>query len=143
MKLGKEVVLAIIESALFVIGALFFVYVLFTPITPTWALIVGFSFGIAGAVLWLCPLILKGITKHIKPRRDKIKEISQKIQGTDDETYELHRSDAYDNITANDDYDKLADKFDIQAQTTQKSMNDFKNSFGVNNQSETPTPTEA
>lgn len=143
MKLGKEVLLAIIESALFVIGAIFFVYVLITPFTPTWALIVGFSFGIAGAMLWLCPLILKGITKHIKPRHNTVQEISQKIQGSDDDTYELHRPNAYDSL--NDDYTNLADKFTKQPEpktNNSQSINSFMNSFGLNQKSDSSQPDE-
>lgn len=98
MKLGKEALLAIVESALFVIGAFFFMLVLIIPSNPVWALIMGILFGLAGAIVWLYPYLIRMINR-LKPNTD-VASISQKIQGADNpenNSYELHRSDAYDN----------------------------------------------
>ena len=104
MKLGKESLLAIIESALFVLGALFFLLTLVSVSTPMWMLIVGSLCGLSGAILWLYPFVVRIITraksKH-KNRQDQVAAISQQIQGADNpenDTYELHRADSYDNL---------------------------------------------
>ncbi len=98
MKLGKEALLAIVESALFVIGAFFFMLVLIIPSNPVWALIMGILFGLAGAIVWLYPYLVRLIIR-LKPNTD-VASISQKIQGADNpenNSYELHRSDSYAN----------------------------------------------
>lgn len=105
MKLGKGTLLAIVESTLFLIGAIFFLLVLIIPSTPIWALIVGICFGLAGAIVWLSPLLVQmfhRISNHMKVNTASVEEISQKIQGSDrpeNDTYELHRADSYDNLT--------------------------------------------
>jgi len=110
MKLGKGTLLAIIESALFTLGAIFFLLALMIPATPIWMLIVGFLCGLAGAILWLYPTVARAISKLISNRKSNIAniaDIAQKIQGADadeNNTYELHRSDSYDNLT--DEYIK-------------------------------------
>ncbi len=107
MKLGKGSLLAIIESALFTAGAVFFLLTILSPSTPMWMLIVGFSCGLAGAILWLCPAIVRLLSKLLGGRKSqtaRIEDISQKIQGadkTDNDTYELHRKNSYDNPSEN------------------------------------------
>ena len=107
MKLGKEALLAITEIALFLTGAVFFLLILILPTTPMWALIVGILFGLAGALLWAGSLLAK--FRH----RDQnaVHDISQKIQGAgspENNTYELHRADSYDNQNRN--YQNIADE---------------------------------
>ena len=100
IKLGKEALLAIVESALFITGAAFFMLVLIIPSNPVWALIVGILFGLAGAIVWLYPYFVQMINRS-KANTD-VASISQKIQGADNpenNSYELHRSDSYDNVT--------------------------------------------
>ncbi len=105
MKLGKGNLFAIIESALFTIGAIFFALALIIPSNPILMLIVGFLCGLAGIILWLYPTIARFFSESLRNRSSntaKIADIAQKIQGADNEknnTYELHRSDSYDNIT--------------------------------------------
>lgn len=110
MKLGKGTVLAIIECALFFIGAIFFLLMLISPASPIWMLIIGISCGLAGIALWVCPPLVRLITKvsgtNKQTRHEQIIDISQKIQGADNpenDTYELHRADSYDNLT-DDEY---------------------------------------
>lgn len=104
MKLGKESLLAIIESALFVLGALFFLLTLVSVSTPIWMLIVGSLCGLSGAILWLYPFVVRMIAQAKSKRKnqqDQVAEVSQKIQGADNpenDTYELHRADSYDNL---------------------------------------------
>ena len=98
MKLGKESLLAIIESALFVIGAGFFAYALMTNTNPIWAFVVGILFGLAGAILWSYSLLARFLRHH---KTASAADISQQIQGADNpenNTYELHRAESYDNL---------------------------------------------
>ncbi|MCM1404254.1 MAG: hypothetical protein NC133_01990 [Prevotella sp.] len=104
MKLGKEALLAIVESALFIIGAFFFMLVLIIPSNPVWALVFGILFGLAGAIVWLCPFVIR-LVRKIKLRQPTtetdIASIAQKIQGADNpenNSYELHRSASYENL---------------------------------------------
>ena len=95
MKLGKEALFAIIETALFAVGAGFFVMVLILPTSPNWALIMGIIFGLAGIALWLFPFFAKLIQRY-KTAPD-VTNITQEILGAeaDDDSYELHRSTPY------------------------------------------------
>lgn len=107
MKLGKATILALIECACFAIGAIFFLLMLISPASPLWMLIVGILFGLTGALMWLYPYIarlFKKIYDKLKSTRAKVKDVSKEIQSIneDDETYELHRADSYENLT--DDY---------------------------------------
>ena len=104
MKLGKGTILAIIETALFVIGACFFLLVLIIPANPVWALIAGLLFGLAGAIVWSCPLFVRmgqKIHDRIKTANSQTsaEDVAKKILADDDEStnYELHRADAYEN----------------------------------------------
>ncbi len=102
MKLGKEALLAIVESALFIAGAVFFMLVLIIPSNPVWALIAGILFGLAGAIVWSYPYFVQ-LFRRLKAN-DNVEDISQKIQGAEDpenNSYELHRSDSYDNLADN------------------------------------------
>ena len=70
-------------------------------------LIVGILFGLAGAIIWLFPYIARFFIKiydKVKSTKAKVKDVSKEIQSIneDEETYELHRSDSYENLT--DDY---------------------------------------
>lgn len=96
MKLGKEVFLAIVESALFAIGACFFAAVLIIPSNPVWALTAGIIFGLAGALLWSYPRLAK-LFHRVKARatQDSPTIPNQPV----DETYQLHRTDSYENFT--------------------------------------------
>ena len=97
MKLGKESLLAIIESALFVAGAAFFAYALITNSNPIWAFTVGILLGLAGAILWSGSLL----AQFLRRRKNRVEDISRAIQGADNpenNTYELHRADSYDNL---------------------------------------------
>lgn len=145
MKLGKEALLAITESALFILGAFFFLLVFLIPSNPIWALIVGILFGLAGAILWSCPHFVHLFGKasqRMKVNHSDVEAISKKIQG-DDDTYELHRANSYENYSNNDSFSNLADEF--MAKPTAPSnpepsnpINDFRASFHT-----TPTqPTE-
>jgi hypothetical protein len=112
MKIGKEAVLAIIESALFVLGAVFFLLVLIIPSNPVWALIAGIVFGVTCAIVWLCPYVshlIQNLILKIHHRIERIKgptinaeDVAEQILKSDKtqrKSYELHRADAYDNIT--------------------------------------------
>ena len=112
MKLGKESLIAIIESALFVLGAFFFLLVIIIPTNPIWALITGISLGLAGAIVWLYPYIVrlvKNIHTNLHQRIERLKgpqinaeDVADKIlksERTKRKNYELHRADSYDNIT--------------------------------------------
>lgn len=104
MKLGKGTLLAILESVLFVIGAVFFAIVLIIPANPIWALIAGILCGLAGAILWSSSLFVRmGQTIHhrIKSKTVNAESVAKQIlndDDTDDETYELHRTESYDSI---------------------------------------------
>lgn len=107
IKLGKATILALIECACFVLGAVFFLLMLMSPVSPLWMLIVGILFGLAGAILWLFPYIARLFIKlynKFKSKRAKTKDVAKEIQNIneDDDTYELHRADSYENLT--DDY---------------------------------------
>lgn len=107
MKLGKATILALIECACFALGAVFFLLMLMSPASPIWMLIVGILFGLTGAILWLFPLLAHLFTKlynKFKSKKAKVKDVAKEIQSIneDDETYELHRADSYENLT--DDY---------------------------------------
>ena len=107
MKLGNATVLALIECACFTLGAVFFLLMLMSPASPLWMLIVGILFGLAGAIIWLFPYIARFFIKiydKVKSTKAKVKDVSKEIQSIneDEETYELHRSDSYENLT--DDY---------------------------------------
>lgn len=111
-KLGKEAILAIIESTLFALGAIFFLLVLIIPSNPVWALVAGILLGLAGAIVWLCPYVyrmMRNLTHKIHNRIENIKgptinaeDVAEQILKSDKtqrKSYELHRADAYDNIT--------------------------------------------
>ena len=107
MKLGKATILALIECACFALGAVFFLLMLMSPASPIWMLIVGILFGLAGAIIWLFPYVARLFIKiydKVKSTKAKVKDVAKEIQSIneDDETYELHRSDSYENLT--DDY---------------------------------------
>ena len=103
MKLGKGSLLAIVESALFIIGAIFFALVLIIPSNPTWALIAGILCGLAGAVMWSSSLFVRmghRVHTRVKHKRVNAEDVAKKIldDDDDDETYELHRADDYEKI---------------------------------------------
>lgn len=103
MKLGKGTLLAILESVLFVIGAVFFAIVLIIPSNPIWALVAGIICGLAGAIMWSCSLFVrmgKNIHHRIKSKTVNAESVAQQIldDDADDETYELHRAESYDSI---------------------------------------------
>ncbi len=108
MKLGKGTLSAIIETALFTFGAIFFLIVLIIPSNPLWALVAGISCGLTGAIVWSCSFFVRigqrvgklGHKIHDKVENSKInpENIAKKIIEDDDfKQYELHRADAYDN----------------------------------------------
>ena len=114
MKLGKEVFLAMIETALFVAGAIFFLIVLIIPANPLWALIAGIACGLTGAIVWSCSFFVRiskrigtrvgelGNKIHNKIEKNKVnpENVARKILEDDDiDHYELHRADSYDNYT--------------------------------------------
>ncbi|MBR4419044.1 MAG: hypothetical protein IKT33_03500 [Clostridia bacterium] len=91
MKLGKAQILALIETALFAIGAIFFLLMIISPASPIWMLIVGIMFGLAGAIMWLFPAIIRFLATF-KNAKTRISDLSKSIQGADDpenSTYEL------------------------------------------------------
>ena len=107
MKLGKATILALIECACFALGAVFFLLMLMSPASPIWMLIVGILFGLTGAIIWLFPYVARLFIKiydKVKSTKAKVKDVAKEIQSIneDDETYELHRTDSYENLT--DDY---------------------------------------
>ncbi|MBO4726741.1 MAG: hypothetical protein J5598_04045 [Clostridia bacterium] len=105
MKLEKGEILAIIETLCFIAGAVFFILVITIPSNPIWALIVGISCGLTGAIIWLCSLIIRTAGKvghkiHNQIERtvvDKVdaEKIAKSIFKDEDDTYELHRVDTY------------------------------------------------
>ena len=104
MKLGKGALSAIIETALFAIGAIFFLLVIIIPSNPIWALVAGIICGLAGAILWSCSLFARmghGLHKRIKATKVNPADVAKQILEDDElETngYELHRADSYDNL---------------------------------------------
>ncbi|MCQ2381976.1 MAG: hypothetical protein MJ054_01585 [Clostridia bacterium] len=106
MKLGKSSLLAIIEIALFTLGAVFFMLVLIIPSNPLWALVAGIFCGLAGAIIWSYSLISHlghGIHKRLTKNRITSEDVARKILEDDNlekNGYELHRSSSYN------DYDK-------------------------------------
>ena len=67
-------------------------------------LIVGILFGLTGAIVWLFPLLARLYTKlanKFKSMRAQTKDASKEIQtiNEDNDTYELHRADSYENLT--------------------------------------------
>jgi len=106
IKLGKATILALIECACFIFGAVFFLLMIMSPNSPLWMLIVGFLFGLTGAILWMFPLFARLCMKlynKFKSAKAKSKDIAKEIQSIneDNEKYELHRADSYDNLTDN------------------------------------------
>jgi len=110
MKLGKGSLLAITETAFFVLGAIFFVLVIAIPSNPIWALVAGIICGLAGAIIWSCSLIIRAANKvghkiHNQIERTVVNQVdaekvAQSILSDDeDTTYELHRADSYNDIT--------------------------------------------
>ena len=112
MKLGKGTLSAIIETALFTFGAIFFLIVLIIPSNPLWALVAGISCGLTGAIVWSCSFFVRiskrigtrvgelGNKIHNKIEKNKVnpENVARKILEDDDiDHYELHRADAYDN----------------------------------------------
>lgn len=109
MKLEKGSLFAIAETACFVIGAIFFVMVIAIPANPIWALIAGIFFGLAGAIIWSCSLIVHAASKVGHKIHDQIErtvvnqvdaeKVAKSILDDEDNTYELHRADSYDDLT--------------------------------------------
>lgn len=106
MKLGKAQILALIETALFAIGAIFFLLMIISPASPIWMLIVGIIFGLAGAILWLYPLIVR-LLATFKSDKSRIADLSKSIQGAEDpenSTYELRNPNSYQTDKTNNEY---------------------------------------
>ena len=109
MKLGKRSLLAIFESVLFTVGADFLLLVIIIPSNPIWALVAGIICGLAGAILWSCSFFVHiGYSVHSRIKSTKInpEDVAKKILEDDDineNSYELHRADAYDNYEFNTD----------------------------------------
>ena len=107
IKLGKESLLSIIESSLFVLGAIFFLLVIVIPSNPVWALVAGILFGLAGAIVWSSPLFVQLAKKLHNRIKDSTKVASAEdvakdildADNTQNDTYELHRADSYDDLT--------------------------------------------
>ena len=107
MKLGKGTLSAIIETALFTFGAIFFLIVLIIPSNPLWALVAGISCGLTGAIVWSCSFFVHigrkvGHKLHdsIKSTKVNPEDVAKQILEDDDfKQYELHRANAYDTIT--------------------------------------------
>ena len=107
MELGKKTILAIIETALFVIGAIFFLIVLIVPANPIWALVAGILCGLTGAIVWSCSFFVHigrkvGHKLHdsIKSTKVNPEDVAKQILEDDDfKQYKLHRANAYDTIT--------------------------------------------
>ncbi len=101
MKLGIGTILAILESLLFVTGAVFCALVMVIPTNPIWALTAGIVCGLTGAIIWSCSLFVRTVKKvHTKVQNKKVtpEEIAKKILTDEDlaeETYELHRNENY------------------------------------------------
>ena len=160
IKLGKESLLAVIECALFALGALFFLLTAMIPSNPIWALVVGILFGLAGAVLWSYPLFVRLAHKahhkaqNLAGKGEDINELSKKLQGADNpenNTYELHRSDSYDDLTDDFSYrsftDELTARTNAESAPTpepkpdpEASLNNFAASFKRNKAEPTDQP---
>ena len=103
MKLGKGTFLAIIETALFTFGAIFFLLVLIIPSNPIWALAAGIVCGLAGAIIWSCPFFVhlgQKLRRRIETTKINPEDIAKQILDDDDlekNGYELHRIESYDN----------------------------------------------
>ena len=76
MKLNKDELFAVIESVLFLIGAVFLSVVFIDDANPAWALWVGLLFALAGAALWARPLF----AKFVNSVNSKNAKISDKIE---------------------------------------------------------------
>lgn len=103
MKLGKAQILALIETALFAIGAVFFLLMLISPTSPIWMLIVGSIFGLTGAILWLCPNLVR-LLATFKSAKSRIADLSKIIQDADNpenNTYKLRNPQS----TTTNEYD--------------------------------------
>ena len=99
MKLEKEALLAIIESALFLLGAIFFLLVFMIPSNPIWALVAGIIFGLAGALTWSYPYFVR-LFRKMKGTTLSAEEVAKKInEDTDADSYELHRTESYATLT--------------------------------------------
>ena len=112
MKLGnldQKSILAMIETALFALGAVFFMLVLIIPTNPLWALIIGLLFGLAGTAVWLCPLLVQKLQRlrqtvknNIESTKVNSADVAKEILADDNFDkygYELHRADSYINLT--------------------------------------------
>ena len=92
MKLGKNEIMAIVESALFLIGAIFMAIVFIVPSNPLWAFILGLVLALIAVGLWVIPLVVKPIKKAITEKRESTLTATSVDEATaTDETYELHR----------------------------------------------------
>ncbi len=103
MKLGKGTILAIFESLLFVIGAVFCALVLIIPSNPIWALGAGIACGLASAIMWSCSLFVrlgKRAHEHHQDKKITADNVAKKILADDisEDTYELHRADDYASV---------------------------------------------
>lgn len=85
-KLGKASLLAIIECALFISGAVFFLVVLLDASNPLWALVIGLILAGAGVIVWVSPVIMR-MAHGVPPQKSVI--VDPVADATD--TYELHR----------------------------------------------------
>lgn len=92
MKLGKNEIMAIVESALFLVGAIFMAIVFIVPSNPLWAFILGLILALIAIGLWITPPIANLIKKAIAEKRESTLTATSVAEATaTDETYELHR----------------------------------------------------
>ena len=92
MKLGKNEIMAIVESALFLVGAIFMAIVFIVPSNPLWAFILGLILALIAIGLWVTPPIANLIKKTITEKRETTLTATSVAEATaTDETYELHR----------------------------------------------------
>lgn len=92
MKLGKNEIMAIVESALFLLGAIFMAIVFIVPSNPLWAFIIGLLLALIGVGLWVAPLIINLVKKQLAEKRESTLTATTVAEATTtDQNYELHR----------------------------------------------------
>lgn len=96
MKLGKNEIMAIVESALFLFGAIFMAIVFIVPSNPLWAFIIGLILALSGVGLWVgwwaIPLLRAKVKKAVDEKRAATLTATTVEEATAvDKTYELHR----------------------------------------------------
>ena len=123
MKLGKNEVMAIVESALFLVGAIFMAIVFIVPSNPLWAFILGLILALIAIGLWVTPPLTNLIKKAVAEKRESTLTATSVDEATaTNETYELHRP-AHNNQPKTDD--QPADQADTKPTDKPKVDLDF------------------